>query len=307
MTYHSVNAKLPAGITRRHFMAATATTCLSMSPMAQALSRTPVAKSDWKMRLSTSSLHYRSLSLAEACTRIGKLGFQGIDVWAHFEWAGPLCEHLEEGLKTLGPKEFATLLQGQQLELFAASCYTVPVSQFAPLLGKLGGAVMIRGSRGIQGTVDLKAQMKQFIESLKPDLEMLEQHGCVMAIENHSGNSLLNTVDSVKIFTELNTHKNLGIALAPYHIQKNGESVEQAIRLASDQLRFFYAWQFGEGTQQLPGIGPTDFRPWIKALADVSYRGFVNPFMHHEPEPDDMDKSLAISRDYLEKIYTGLI
>jgi sugar phosphate isomerase/epimerase len=264
------------------------------------------------MRLSTSSLHYRSLPLVEACRRIGDLRFQGVDVWSHFEWAGPLCEHLEEGLEKLGVDKFAALLRQHELQLFAASCYSAPSRRFVPLLGRLGGCVIIRGSRAAQGSAteltpgELKKQIANFLESLKPELELAEQHRCVLAIENHSGKSLLNTLDSIKAFTDLNRHACLGIALAPYHIQKNGESVERAIRAAGRQLRFFYAWQHGQGTQQLPGIGPTDFTPWLKALAEVDYQGFVNPFMHHEPEPDEMDDALRTSRDYLLKIAASL-
>ncbi len=44
-------------------------------------------------------------------------------------------------------------------------------------------------------------------------------------------------------------------------------------------------------------------RPWLRALADIGYQGYVNPFMHHEPEPDEMDKALRTSRSYLQKIY----
>jgi hypothetical protein len=95
----------------------------------------------------------------------------------------------------------------------------------------------------------------------------------------------------------------LGIALAPYHIQKNGESVEQAILAAGSGLKFFYAWQHGAGTQQLPGIGPTDMAPWLKALAAIDYSGYVNPFMHHEPEPEEMDKALKTSLAYLQTTY----
>ena len=43
--------------------------------------------------------------------------------------------------------------------------------------------------------------------------------------------------------------------------------------------------------------------PWIRALADVRYRGYVNPFMHGHPDVNVMTASLAKSRDYLKKCY----
>ena len=240
------------------------------------------------MKLSTSSLHYRSLSVEEACRRIGKLGFEGIDVWAHFEWAGPLCEHLEGGLERLGPEKFAALLQTNGLKLFSASCYSAPFSRFATLLGQLGGGVVVRGSGPLAAAAsgevtakELTRQMHQFLESLKPELELAAANHCVLAIENHSGTAMLNKLDSIKIFTDLNRNERLGIALAPYHVQLNAESVEEAIRACGSQLKFFYAWQHGEATQQLPGIGPTDMRPALRRPGRCQLPGIRQPL--HAP------------------------
>ena len=91
-------ACLPSAcVTRRRFLAASAA-AVAAWPVAAAAASAP----RWEMKLSTSSLHYRGLPLVDAVRRIGALGFQGIDVWSHFEWAGPLCEHLEDGLERLG-------------------------------------------------------------------------------------------------------------------------------------------------------------------------------------------------------------
>ena len=61
-----------------------------------------------------------------------------------------------------------------------------------------------------------------------------------------------------------------------------------------------------KGAGQLPGIGPADMQPWIQALADVRYRGYVNPFMHGQPEPERMAAHLATARDYLKDCYARL-
>jgi sugar phosphate isomerase/epimerase len=110
----------------------------------------------------------------------------------------------------------------------------------------------------------------------------------------------LDSIDSFKAFVDINKNPRLGIALAPYHIQALKRPVEEAIAAAGKQLLFFYAWQLAPGTGQLPGVGPTDFTPWIAALAKTGYRWYVSPFMHGEPEPETMTKLLAKSRDYLK-------
>jgi len=119
--------------------------------------------------------------------------------------------------------------------------------------------------------------------------------------------ALLNSLDSFKAFVDINTSPRLGIALAPYHLQTIKASVPEAIRICGEQLFFFYAWQNYPGAEQLPGIGPTDMTPWIRALADIRYRGYVNPFMHGHPEVDVMAANLAKSRDYLKTCYEKVI
>ena len=98
-----------------------------------------------------------------------------------------------------------------------------------------------------------------------------------------------------------------GIALAPYHLQIQKASVPEAIRICGRQLLFFYAWQHYPDSKQLPGVGPTDMTPWIRALAEVRYRGYVNPFMHGHPEPDVMSANLAKARNYLKDCYSKSI
>ena len=142
--------------------------------------------------------------------------------------------------------------------------------------------------------------MRAFLESLKPLIELAEKHNSRLAIENH-GNALLDSLDSFKAFVDLNTSPRLGLALAPYHLQASGAPVEEAIRICGRQLLFFYAWQNQPEMGQLPGHGPADFTPWLRALAQVNYRGFVNAFMHGHVEPDAMSAALAKSRDYLKQ------
>jgi sugar phosphate isomerase/epimerase len=255
-------------------------------------------KPRWTMRLSTSSIHYAKLPIEQACKRIAALGFEAIDIWsAH---AG--CPHLDDVLGRLGPDGLRKLLQENHLKLYAFSVYKGGYRKYAELLGKAGGGVAIRGSAGAAKPAELTARMKAFIESLKPDLELAEKHNSYLAIENHGG-ALLSSVDSFKAFVEINTHPRLGIAMAPYHLQGRKANVEDVIAIAGKQLLFFYAWQRAKGVNQLPGHGPTDFTPWLAALAKVGYAWHVNPFMHHEPEPDVMSAALAKSRDYLKACY----
>jgi sugar phosphate isomerase/epimerase len=256
------------------------------------------AAKKWRMRLSTSSIHFMELPIEQACERISQLGFKAIDIWSAHEG----CPHLDDVAKRLGAEGLKKLLEKHKLKLFAFSVYRGGYERYAELLGKAGGGVAVRGSGPACKPEELTARMRQFIEKLKPLAELAEKNNSYLAIENH-GNALLCSLDSLKAFVDINTSPRLGIALAPYHIQTQKASVPEAIRICGRQLLFFYAWQHYPKSEQLPGIGPTDMTPWIRALANIRYRGYVNPFMHGHPEADVMSANLAKARDYLRDCY----
>jgi len=238
------------------------------------------------------------LPIEEACARIADLGFEAIDIWSAHEG----CPHLDDVAQRLGPDGLKELLAKHKLTLFAFSVYRGGYRRYAELLGKAGGGVAVRGSDAPCDPAEMTARMRRFIEGLKPEVELAEKYDSYLAIENH-GNALLDSLDSLKVFVDINTSSRLGIALAPYHIQTRRASVPEAIRICGDQLFFFYAWQHYPGSQQLPGIGPTDMTSWLEALADIQYRWYVNPFMHGHPHPDVMASNLATSREYLRACY----
>jgi len=255
----------------------------------------------WRMRLSTSTIQFTKLPIEQACKRIADLGFEGVDIWSGH--AG--CPHLDDVAKRLGGDGLKAVLAKNKLKLYAFSVYRGGYRKYAKLLGDAGGGVAVRGSgRGGKGA-GLTARMKAFIESLKPEIELAEKYDSYLAIENHGG-ALLNSLDSFKAFVDTNKSKRLGIALAPYHLQRLKVSVGDAIKVSGKQLLFFYAWQAAKGTGQLPGIGPADCVEWLKALAEIRYGWYVNPFMHHQPDPDKMTAALKKSVDYLKKCYDKL-
>lgn len=288
-------------IRRRRFlahMAHGAVTAMAVPGLSVAAREAAGADPAWRMRLSTSSIHFMHLPIEQACERIAKLGFEAIDIWsAH---AG--CPHLDDVLKRLGPEGLKEVLAKNKLSLFAFSVYRGGYRRYADLLGKAGGGVAVRGSTSPCKPEELTAKTREFLEGLKPDVELAAKNNTYLAIENH-GNALLDSLDSFKAFVDLNDSPRLGIALAPYHVQGRKESVEKAIAICGKQLFFFYAWQRAGGTNQLPGHGPTDFTPWLAALAGARYGGYVNPFMHGDLEADKMTDALAHARDYLKTCY----
>jgi sugar phosphate isomerase/epimerase len=248
----------------------------------------------WKMRLSTSSILFMQLPIEQACERISSLGYEAIDIWS----AHNGCPHLDDVINRLGSDGLNSLLIKNKLKLFSFSVYKGGYQRYAKLLGNVGGGVAVRGSAPPCTPDELTTRMKKFIEDLKPLADLAAQNNSYLAIENHVG-ALLCTLDSLKAFVDMNTSPRLGIALAPYHLQTLKASVPEAIHICGNRLFYFYAWQNFSENRQLPGIGPTYMVPWIQALAEINYQGYVNPFMHGHPNADMMSANLAKSRDYL--------
>ena len=286
-------------IQRRKFLAVAAcyasasTTASSMLTPMRALAADNDA---WRLRLSASSINFHHLPIEQACQRIAELGFEAVDIWSAHQG----CPHLDDVLDRLGPQGLQSVLATHQLKLFAFSVYRGGYPRYAKLLADVGGGVAVRGSTKPCEPNELTARMRDFLNSLRPEVELAEENNSYLAIENH-GNALLDSLDSLKAFVDMNRSPRLGIALAPYHVQGRDESVEKAIGICGRQLLFFYAWQRADDIGQLPGHGPTDFAPWIAALEKVRYGGYVNPFMHGDLEVDAMSRALAKSRNYLKQ------
>jgi sugar phosphate isomerase/epimerase len=283
-------------LNRRNFLDRAARGSLALGLLGPQLATAAESREKpWRLRLSTSSIHFKGLPIEQACARIAGLGFEAIDIWCAYDG----CPHLDDVLNRLGPDGLKALLAQHKLKLYAFSTYVGGYAKYAELLGKAGGGMAIQGSPGPCKPEELTARMKSFLEDLKPQVELAEKYNSYLAIENH-GQSLLDSLDSFKAFADLNRSPRLGIALAPYHVQALGASVEKAIANCGQQLFFFYAWQNQPELKQLPGHGPTDFKPWLQALAKVNYAWYVNPFMHGHVEAGTMVAALAQSRDYLK-------
>jgi sugar phosphate isomerase/epimerase len=282
---------------RRRFLGGAAA-ALALVGHARAMPAAP-----WRMRLAFSSVMLAELPIEEVCAQAAKLGFEAIDIWCPFD----NCKHLTDVIDRLGPDGLKQLLSKHQLALASFTTYVtkkeaVGFPAYADFIGKFGGGVVVRGSEYIDVKPEnLTTEMRAFFEKLKPQIDKAAETKVRLAIENHHS-ALLSTPDSFKAFVDLNpAPQHVGLGIAPYHLQNLKASVEEAIRTAGSQLLFFYAWQSADGIEQLPGHGPADFTPWLKALAEINYQGYVNPFMHGHPTPEALSEGLTKACAYLKE------
>ncbi len=248
------------------------------------------ATSPGEFRYALSSCMYGTMPVESIVPEVRKTGAEHIDIWPRVHG------NQREQMEVMGHDAFAALLERHRVKLGALTHYDLgPFGLQAemPVARKFGAELLICGGRGPKGLsgAELRAAVQEFAAQLKPHVDAAEQAGVTIGIENH-GNNLIDSPDAVKWLVEYMPSKHLGIALAPYHLPQNPDLIAGLIRDLGDRMAMFYAWQHGKGSGklpkqdellQMPGRGPLDFGPIVKALKQSGYRGFVSVFMHPYP------------------------
>lgn len=299
-------------VSRRSFLGA----CAASGLTAWETPLLPAADRDFQPRYMLASCMYGYSPLQEILPEVRRTGATAIDIWPKVH--GNQREQLNE----MGEEAFAALLRQHDITLGCLTQYRLGpfgLQQEIHVAGRLGCPVIVTGGRGPKGLrgSELKAAVVQFIEQMKPHLEVAAETGVTVAIENH-GNNLIESPDSLKWLAELRPSEHLAIALAPYHLPQNEELLSDLIRALGNRIAVFYAWQHGMGCHlklpkeqellQMPGRGDLDFQPLLAALGDIRYRGWMEIFMHPVPrgvpilEPTSaVTAEINRARDYLTR------
>lgn len=290
----------------------------SVLPFCALISRLTVGANDdsFRLRYIVGSCMYGKMELAEVLCNVHNCGAEYIDIWC-----GPHANHREQIDKT-GHRVFMEMLSRHRVGLGIISRYDLgplKLDDEMRIAKSLGARMIICSSRGpknLKGNA-LKHAVKDFLESMKPHLVLAEKLGITIGIENHS-NSLISSPDSIRYFGELSHSKNIGIALAPYHLRQDPRMIADLIEGLKDRLVHFYAWQHGKGCTeklpkeqellQMPGRGSLDFKPILAALKKTGYKGWTEIFMHPVPRgipilptADAVTAEINQARRYLEQ------
>jgi sugar phosphate isomerase/epimerase len=306
--------------TRRSFLetmasagAASAVSGLGISARAQE----PVTQQpELKLKYIVASCMYGYMYVGEILPEIARCGATHLDLWPKRHG------NQREQLQDMGEELFGRLLEKHSVKVGCITQY--PLGPFGlqeemRLAKRLGCELIVTGGDGPKGFAgaELKKAVGVFVEKMKPHLAVAEEHGVTIAIENHA-NGLFETADSLRYLHELTPSKHLAIALAPYHLPQDAEQLAALIRELDQSIAMFYAWQHGDGCMtklpkeqellQLPGRGPLDFKPLLKALADIRYQGWTEVFMHPVPRgipiletAAEVTAEIVRSNDYLQK------
>ncbi|MEX0820465.1 MAG: sugar phosphate isomerase/epimerase family protein [Pirellulaceae bacterium] len=270
----------------------------------------------FNFRYIVGSSMYGYTDVAEIMPEVAKTGATALDIWPKVH--GNQREQLDE----LGEEKFAALLKQHDISLGCITQYKLGpfgIQDEMRLAKRFDCPTIVCGGKGPVGLTgnELKSAVGKFMEQMKPHLEVAEETGVTIAIENHA-NNLIDSPDSLKWLVELRPSKHLAVALAPYHLPQDEKLLAGLIRALGDGIAMFYAWEHGMGCHeklpkeqellQMPGRGTLDFVPLVSALRDINYRGWTEIFMHPVPRGIPILESTAAvtaeinrSRVYLAK------
>lgn len=309
--------------TRRNFLRASSIAATFVGTMSQSSSLSAywqgASETTAPKHLLSSSLFGYS-RLEEILPIAKRLGITSLDIWPKVH--GNQREQLAE----LGEDQFVELLSNNGCTLDCLTQY--PLGPFGlaeemRLAKRLGCQTIVTGSggpKGLQGD-ELKASIREFVEKLKPHLELAQETGVTIAIENHAS-SLLDSPDSIRWLCEMRPSDRLGIAFAPYHLPQDQELLSKLVRDVLPCIEVFYAWQHGKGCMQaqpkdderlqLPGRGSLDFLPLFRELRKGNYNRWVEVFMHPFPrgipiaeEMPEVFELLSEAKSYVDRTWNA--
>jgi sugar phosphate isomerase/epimerase len=269
---------------RRHFIQ-------TLSALAAA--PTWAAENPWKLQYMLASSMYGNLPLAEILPEVKKTGAKGIELW-------PMKHGTQrEELDQIGVEKFAEMLQTHSISFGGTTRYDLgpfKLENEIKLLKQLGGRFIVTGGEGIWKNItpqQLKNNVKDFVEKMKPHAALAAENGVVIGIENHI-NNLIDTPDSLRwLADDIRLMEGIGIALAPYHLPQESSLLVDLIKHIDSKMTLFYAWEHGMGCmkpmpkeeelQQMPGRGKLDWKPLLLALKEIRFTGPTEIFMHPTP------------------------
>ncbi|HEY1081350.1 MAG TPA: TIM barrel protein [Prosthecobacter sp.] len=281
---------------RRHFLQSLAAAAAAVPAWA--------ASAPWKLNYMLASAMYGSLPLAQILPEVKKTGATAIELWPKKHGTQ------REELDAIGHEKFADMLKEHGVGFGGSTRYDLgpfKLTQEIGVVKKLGGTFIVTGGTGDYkvSPEQLKLNVKDFVEKMKPHAAQAAESGVEIGIENHI-NNLIDTPDSLRWLADgIRDIPGIGIALAPYHLPQDTALLSDLIRHIDKKMTLFYAWEHGMGCmkpmpkaeelQQMPGRGKLDWKPLLQALKEVNFRGPTEIFMHPTPRGIPIMPTLAES------------
>ena len=292
----------------------------SIGSLAGGVTASPlIAEQDkFRLRYILSSAMYGYMPLESILHQVTLTGSEAIDVWCKVHG------NQREQIDKMGHNVAKNLLAKHKVKAAVFTRYPLGpfglVDEMRKIHKNFDAEIIVCGTTGpseVKGK-EAKKVVSEFLEKMKPHVSVAEELGMTIAVENHSRQFLYHP-DSLQYFAELNSSKNLGVALAPHHLHRFQDQIPAIIRdLGNANIPFMYFQEHSDGMskktskeiemRQMPGFGGgLDYKPILRALKDIKYDGYCEIFMHPVPRGipilptiEEISKAINKSREYIE-------
>jgi len=272
------------------------------------------------MRFSQSSFVYFNYPLQEAIRRLHGFGYQGIEVWGgrphayrhdlddELDEIVALLDRLEMSVPNFIPAQFrypSILCSSNEAIRRDSVRYIQDAIDNARKLG--APYVSLCPGMTLFGE-DVDKGWSQLRRSIVELLDYTEGTDLVLLIEPaHEAEStlILTVADGLRMIDEIGSER-LGILLDTGHANVNGEDLAEAVRsLKGVPLHIHIDDNHGDSDAHLiPGEGSIDYEPFVRALQEIDYQGFVSGELGfgytQDPDPA-VEKSYAVLSQLFER------
>jgi len=244
------------------------------------------------MKFSQSSFVYFNYPLQEAIRRLHQHGYQGIEVWGgrphayrrdlddELDEIAALLDRLEMAVPNFIPAQFRypSILCSPNEAVRRDSVHYIQDAIDAA--GRLGAPyVSLCPGMTLFGQ-DLEQGWAQLRRSFTELLDYTAGTDVVLLIEPaHKAEStlILTVEDGQRMIEEIGSER-MGILLDTGHAHLNGEDLAKVVAgLKGVPLHIHIDDNHGQGDAHLiPGEGNIDFAPFVQALLEIDYQGFVS-------------------------------
>lgn len=265
------------------------------------------------MKFAQSSFVYFNYSLPDAIQRLARFGYDGIEIWGgrpHM-YRDDLNDQLDEITRLLAQNNLTVCnfipAQFRYPSILCSLNETVRRDSVAYIKSAMDNATRVgapsvsvcpgmtlHGESVAQGWAQLRRSLIEIVEYAE------KKNLCVLIEPAHRWETtLIRTVDeALQMIAEIQSSR-LGVLLDTGHAHVNGEDLASAIRqLKNVPLHIHIDDNDGASdSHHIPGTGKMDYAPFVCALNEIGYTGFVSAELgfQYTLEPDAAVKQSLVA------------
>jgi sugar phosphate isomerase/epimerase len=272
------------------------------------------------MKLAFSSNAYLRFSFNDAAKKIGKLGYQGIEIMADVPHAWPafMLEEQKQGIRDSLKSNNLEISNINSFMMHAVNdprqrywypSWIEPDKHYRQIridhtmrcltMAKELGAPCITTEPGgpVEVGASWNAGLKLFVEMLKPVIEHAEKEGVLLLIEPEPG-LLIETADQFLEFMGHIKSPMVGCNFDIGHSYCVGDDPASTIPRLAKYIKHFHLEDIASTRVHhhlIPGDGAIDFKAAIEAIKAIGYKEWVTIELY--PYVEDPDQAAKLARE----------